>query len=72
MVHLGNVEHMLATHALDLAQEEAVNRVRVAALQFALVILEVVPACADQQVAIRRIREALMVSNAAIALRGEG
>jgi hypothetical protein len=72
MVHLGNIEHILAYHALDGGQAEAVNRVRIAAQEFALVVLEVVPACADQQVAIRRIREALMVSNAAIALRGEG
>jgi hypothetical protein len=72
MVHLGNVEHILAYHALDLEQQDAVNRVRNAALAYALVLLEVVPTCADQQVAIRKVRESMMVSNAAIALRGDG
>jgi len=72
MVHLGNVTHIMAHHALDENQVEAVGKVRDAAKALALVILEVVPTCPDQQVALRRVREAMMNANVAIALRGDG
>jgi len=37
---------------------------------FAHVIMEHTPVCADQTAAIRKIREAVMTANAAIALHG--
>lgn len=45
-------------------------RIREAALEFAETVLDNTPACADQSVAIRKIREAVMTANAAIALDG--
>jgi len=41
--------------------------IREAALQFAKVLLANSPACADQTAAIRKVREAVMTANAAIA-----
>lgn len=41
---------------------------RDAAKEFAAVILRHTPACADQSAAIRKVREAIMTANAAVAL----
>lgn len=51
-------------------QVRAYACVRDAANAFASVILAETPACPDQTVAIRKIREAVMTANAAIALEG--
>jgi len=40
---------------------------RAAAHDFAIAILALTPACADQTAAIRKVREAVMTANAAIA-----
>lgn len=45
--------------------------IRNAAKNFAEIILDNTPACADQTAAIRKIREATMTANAAVALEGE-
>jgi hypothetical protein len=45
--------------------------IRTAGLVLGNVILQVTPTCADQQAAIRLVREAVMTANAAIALDGE-
>lgn len=44
--------------------------VRESAKAFARIVLDNTPACADQTAAIRKIREAVMTANAAIALDG--
>jgi hypothetical protein len=44
--------------------------IRQAALEFTEVILVNTPPSADQTVAIRRVREAVMIANASIACRG--
>lgn len=44
--------------------------VRSAAKHFAEVMMQNTPYCADQQAALRKIREAVMTANAAIALDG--
>lgn len=44
--------------------------IRAAALNLAEVIIASTPPCADQSAAIRKIREAVMTANAAIALGG--
>ena len=44
--------------------------IRSAAKHFAQVVLDNAPPCADQTGAIRKIREAVMTANAAVALRG--
>ena len=43
---------------------------REAAKKFALAIVEHTPRCADQTVALRKIREAVMTANAAVACKG--
>lgn len=69
------------THPYDLnfiftyqpASEEQLKQyqaIREAARNFATVLFENSPRCADQVVAFRRIREAVMNANAAIALKG--
>ena len=49
----------------------AYRAIRDAGKEFAKVVLAFSPACADQTVAIRRIREAVMNANAAIACDGK-
>lgn len=47
------------------------TRIREEAKAFAEVILENTPPCADQSAAIRKIREAVMTANAAIACNND-
>ena len=51
-------------------QVEAYAELRSAALTFAKAVVRLTPRCADQSTAIRKIREAVMTANAAIALEG--
>ena len=50
---------------------ERYRRIREAGKAFARVILNETPGCADQSVAIRSVREAVMWANASIALNGD-
>jgi len=52
-------------------QPEIYERLREAAKQFAIVICECTPSSADQTAAIRKVREAVMTANAAIACNGQ-
>jgi len=65
-----NVEDVFTYHAPSGDDPMHYGAVRAAAKQLAMVILECTPACADQQAAIRLLREAVMTANAAIALKG--
>jgi hypothetical protein len=67
----GNYDAMLNSQTLDSTESEQVENVRIAAKNLVGVILANVPTCADQTAAIRKVREAMMTANAAIALRGE-
>ena len=58
-------------HAATPDQVERYQAVRVAARAFAKVILENTLSCPDQTAAIRKVREAVMTANAAIALGGK-
>ena len=58
-------------HAPDPDQQIAYAKLRSSAFGFALAVLELTPACADQTAAIRKIREAVMTANAAIACKGQ-
>lgn len=49
----------------------AYQRLRDAARVFAAEILECTPTCADQSAAIRKVREAVMTANAAVACGGK-
>lgn len=51
-------------------QLDAYNQIREAAKAFVYVILRNTPICADQQAAIRLVREGVMTANAAVALKG--
>lgn len=64
------VEEVFTYHKPDHAQEVAFKLVRDAFVAAAKVVLLNVPACADRSVTIRKLREARMDANAAIALRG--
>ena len=52
-------------------QPEKYSKIRAAGLAFARVVVENTPASADQTDAIRKIREAVMTANAAIACGGK-
>jgi tryptophanyl-tRNA synthetase len=65
-----NVDDIFTYHAPDEQQVEALKNVRLAAKNLAKVMLECVPVCADQQAALRLLRESVMTANAAIVLKG--
>ena len=65
-----DVDHVFTYHAPTHEQWAKYEAVRQAARNFAVVILNDVPAGADQSAALRKVREAAMTANAAIALGG--
>lgn len=69
-VTLANVEDVFTYHAPDEEQKMAYANIRRDARTLATTILHSVPACADQQAALRLLREAVMTANAAVALKG--
>lgn len=64
------LEDVFSYHAPKDDQPQRYERIRAAAKEFARVILDNVPACADRSAALRKLREAVMTANAAIALEG--
>jgi hypothetical protein len=66
-----NVEAIFTYHAPSPTHLISLQRVREAAKTLAHVILEETPQCADQQAALRLVREAVMTANASIVLDGE-
>lgn len=66
-----NVDAIFTYHAPDAAQIVCLAEVRNHAKELARIILDNVPQCADQQAALRLLREAVMTANAAIVLHGE-
>ena len=52
-------------------QADRYQELRLQAKQFASAIVKYTPAGADQTAAVRKVREALMTANAAIALDGK-
>ena len=69
-ITLENIGEVVTYHAPDAEQLEHYAEIRFAASNFIQVILLNTPECADQTAAIRKVREAMMTANAAIALRG--
>jgi hypothetical protein len=57
-------------HAPDADQAVAYEKLRNAAYDFSVALLELTPTCADQTVAVRKLRESVMIANAAIARHG--
>lgn len=66
-----NLEEIFRYHAPEPGQPEKYEAIRAAAKTFAQVIVDNTPSCADQTAAIRKLREAVMTANAAIALKGQ-
>lgn len=65
------IEHLFTYHApANASQREAYGNLREAGKHLALTILDTTPQCADQSAAIRKVREAVMTANAAIATNG--
>jgi len=58
-------------HPPTIEQNAVYITLRDAARSFAQAILNTTPACADQSAAIRKVREAVMTANAAIACGGK-
>lgn len=65
-----DLDHIFQYHAPTPDKVEAYTKLRDAAKTFAQVIVETTPPSADQSAAIRKVREAVMTANAAIALDG--
>lgn len=65
-----NLDNWFLHHPPVGNQQETYLRIREAGKVFAQVILESTPASADQSDAIRKVREAVMTANAAIACGG--
>ncbi len=63
-----DIDHMFKYHAPKPDQVAKYEELRESALKFAQAILRLTPGCADQTAAIRKVREAVMTANAAIAL----
>ena len=69
-VTLENVAGIFTYHPPDEGQRVAYDAIRQGALALARIIIEVTPPCADQQAALRHLREAVATANSAIALKG--
>lgn len=65
------VDDLFTYHRPRGDQLEKYERVRRAAKALARVLIENCPSSADRSAAIRKVREAVMTANAAIALNGE-
>ena len=64
------LENWFTYHAPTEEQTQQYGRLRLAAFTFAMAILDNTPPSADQTAAIRKVREAVMTANAAIACGG--
>lgn len=69
-VNLTNVDDVFSYHAPGPGDPEAYEAIRFGARVLARVILAHTPVSADQQASLRKLREAVMTANAAIALKG--
>lgn len=70
MITPKDINNIFRYHEPTVADKVSYNILRESAKQLAVVILELVPPCADQQAALRLLRECLMTANAGIALKG--
>lgn len=65
-----DLNNVFSYHAPKDDQPQKYEALRSAAKAFAQAVIDNTPPCADQSAAIRKIREAVMTANAAIALEG--
>jgi len=64
------LDNIFSYHAPTGNQPARYEKIRSAGKAFAEAIIENTPVCADQNAAIRKVREAVMTANAAIAIVG--
>lgn len=64
------MDKVFTYHPPDDDQVGRYKRIREAAKEFATVIVECAPSCADRSAALRHVRDAVMNTNASIALNG--
>lgn len=64
------LEQLFVVHLPSEEEQEQMRRIRYAARAFAIVIHENTPRCSARERAIRKVDEAVMVANAAIARKG--
>lgn len=70
MITQGDLENWFTYHAPSEADQLKFKAIRAAAHAFAKVLLENTPPSADQTVAVRHVRDAVMSANSAIACGG--
>lgn len=70
-VNKDNFERVLNYHGVNQKQLERMENIRKTAKWMVAAILDNAPTCADQQAAIRLVREAMMTANVAVVLEGE-
>lgn len=66
-----DLDELFSYHPVEPDQVAKYAAIRAAAKQFAAVVLVNTPKSADQTAAVRKIREAVMIANASIALNGK-
>jgi len=71
MITPENLEHWFTYHPPSAEQLKQYEAIRNAGLNLAEIILANTPSSADQTAAIRKVREAVMVANAAVACGGK-
>lgn len=64
------IEDIFTYHAPNIEQSVKYENIREGAKFFAKILVKNMPYCSDQRAAIRKLREAVMTANAAIALEG--
>lgn len=69
-IELTQLENWFTHHPPTNAQVERYQRIRDEGHRFAAIITALIPPCADRTAAIRKVREAVMTANAAIACGG--
>lgn len=71
MITPDQLDNWFMYHAPQQGQAEKYESIRHKAKELAALIVELTPASADQTTAIRKIREAVMTANAALACGGK-
>lgn len=66
----GQLRDLFSDHAPDADQQVAYEKLRNAAYDFAVALVELTPPSPDQSAALRQLRECVMTAHAAIALHG--
>lgn len=65
-----DLDWVFTYHESDTVKDDKYEGLRIDAKSFAESIIDNCPPCADRSAALRKVREALMTANAAVALDG--